>query len=404
MALVKMRNVLWAALIAASLTGVIKYTEHAVADKGASSSGSGSANSASSSSSPGSSAADWPSFRGNRTQTGVAASKLPDKLQERWKFQTDDGVESTAAIVGGVAYIGSYDESVYAIDLKSGKKKWQYKAVKSNGFHAAPAVRDGRVYIGDSEGIFHCIDADKGTKLWTFKTKGEIVSCANFAGDNVLFGSGDENLYCLSKDGKEQWSFRLAGGPVMASPAIVDGRTFVSGCDSTLHVIDIATGKESASLELGTQTGATPAVIDDSLYVGTMGTQFLAIDWKKPAMRWTFEAEDDAAPFLSSAAVTKKLVIVGSQDSIVYAINRENGKQAWSFKTGGKVDSSPVIAGDRIYVGSVDKCLYVIDLEKGTQIQKIKLDGKIAGSPAVGEGCLVIGTDKGTVYCFAGDE
>ena len=72
---------------------------------------------------------------------------------------------------------------------------------------AAPSFRDGAVYVGDGDGIFHCIDAAKGTKRWTFETGSEISSGANFAGDTILFGSGDEHLYCLSKEGKKLWKF-----------------------------------------------------------------------------------------------------------------------------------------------------------------------------------------------------
>jgi outer membrane protein assembly factor BamB len=404
MPLLKTRFFLAAFLVIASLTGVIKYTEHSLkdTDSSASSSDQRGVPIAEKSSPAETPETAWPTFRGNVAQTGVSASGLPEKLKERWKFKTDDGVEGTPAIADGVVYIGSYDENLYAIDLKTGKQKWKYNAEKSNGFRAPPAVHDGRVYVGDVSGTFHCVDAAKGTKIWTFNSKGEISAGASFAGDNILFGSGDELLYCLSKEGKQVWTFRLPGGPVMASPAIVKDKTFLSGCDSTLHVIDINTGKETASLELGTQTGSTPALVGDSLYVGTMGTQFLAINWKKPEIRWTFEAEDDAAPFLSSAAVTDKLVVVGSQDNFVHALHRDTGKPAWSFKTNAKVDSSPVIAGSRVYVGSLDRNLYVLDLEKGTQLQKIQLDGKIAGSPAIADGCLVIGTDKCTIYCFDG--
>ena len=44
------------------------------------------------------SADDWLSFRGNSQLTGVATSKLPDNLELLWIFETEDAIESTAAI------------------------------------------------------------------------------------------------------------------------------------------------------------------------------------------------------------------------------------------------------------------------------------------------------------------
>src|SRR5438309_621207 len=89
---------------------------------------------------------DWPFFRGNATQTGVAATTLPDKLDVVWTFGARDSIESTAAIKDGVVYFGSFDQFLYALELTTGKKKWEYKA---GPFKAAAAVAADTVYIGD---------------------------------------------------------------------------------------------------------------------------------------------------------------------------------------------------------------------------------------------------------------
>src|SRR5262245_6197908 len=101
----------------------------------------------------------WPMFRGNPLQTGVTLAKLPDKPDVVWQFKTQEAIESTAAIEGGVVYIGSNDLHLYAIDLAKGTEKWKYKA---GPFKAAPSLRNGSVYAGDSDGMFHCLDAATG--------------------------------------------------------------------------------------------------------------------------------------------------------------------------------------------------------------------------------------------------
>src|SRR5437660_8925835 len=62
-------------------------------------------------------AADWPLFRGNPLQTGVATSQLPDRLAVRWTFDAKDTVEGTAAIAAGTAYVGAQDQYLYALEL-----------------------------------------------------------------------------------------------------------------------------------------------------------------------------------------------------------------------------------------------------------------------------------------------
>jgi outer membrane protein assembly factor BamB len=346
---------------------------------------------------------NWPVFHGNAQQTGVARSSLPDTLAVRWSFKTKgsqtenkDPIESTAAIAQGIAYVASLDEHVYALDLTTGKEKWNFKG---GSFKASVGLQGRAVYAGDVDGIFHCLDAATGRERWKYDTGAEITSGPNFIRGGVLFG-GEETLYCLSGDGKLRWKFKVPGGPVMGSPAIVGDRTFAAGCDSTLHVIDTVTGQEvGAKVDLGGQVGATVAVLGEQLYVGTMSSQVLGIDWKKGALLWSFAAEERQQPFFASPAATQELIVVGSRDKHVYALKSENGKMLWSFQTRGKVDSSPVLVGKRVLVGSQDGNLYVLDLSKGTELQHLHL-GSITASPAVAENCLVIGNNDGVVYCL----
>ena len=162
--------------------------------------------------------------------------------------------------------------------------------------------------------MFYCVDAAKGTMRWKFETGGEIASGANFAGDLILFGSYDESLYCLTKDGKEKWKFKTQG-PVNGSPAVIDGKTFVAGCDSSVHVIDTVKGTEISSVDLGGQAAATAAVVGEKLYVGTMTDQFHAVDWKQSKILWTFQAAKSAQPFYGSAAISDtRYIVAGSRD------------------------------------------------------------------------------------------
>ncbi len=345
-------------------------------------------------------AGDWPVFRGNPAQDGVSADALPEQLAELWQFKagkSEDSIDGAPAVVGGVAYVASQDQNLYAVNLASGKEVWHFKAPAP--FKTSPAVRDGRVYVGDQDGNFFCLDAKKGEQMWKFPAEAEVTSAAGFAGDKVMFGCGDESLYCLSPNGQKLWQFKVPGGPVMGTPAVEKNTTFCSGCDSKLHVIDIATGKEQAGVDLDGQTGATPSLKGGVLYVGTMSAQVKAVDLKKNEVIWTFDS-GRSQPFFASTAVGEKLVIAGSRDKRLYAIDRVKGTKVWEFATEGRIEGSPVIVGERVYAGSLDGNLYVIDLARGTQFQKLKLDSDVTGSIAVAEGRLLVGTRNGTLYCF----
>jgi outer membrane protein assembly factor BamB len=339
-------------------------------------------------------AADWTIFRGQPTQAGIAAGKLPDKLEVLWKFPVEEGFENGVAVVGDTVYAPCLDEHLYALDRATGKQRWKFKG---GSFKAPPTVQGKRLVVGDIDGNIFAVDLVEGKQAWKFTARGEAGG-ANFEGEDVLVTSHDEHLYKIDKEGKLVWKFKTEGA-IYGSVSLAQGKTFLVGCDSKLHVIDTKTGMADRSVDLEAQTAGTAAVLGDVIYIGTMGNEVKAIDWKKGEVVWTYKPRRSDG-FYSSPAVNEKYVVVGSRDRRLHCLDRKTGAAEWTFLTGNKVDSSPVIVGDRVVFGSMDEHLYVLNLNNGKELQKLRLDGPISGSPAVVDGKVYIGTQKGTVYCL----
>lgn len=342
-------------------------------------------------------ASQWASFRNGPRLLGIAGTDLPDKLKEVWSIDAPDGVSATAAIIDGRAYLADLSGNLRAVDLKTGKVHWTYTSLEEipknsflPGFKASPTVGETAIYIGDEDGFFHSVDRATGKRQWTFETGAEIISSATLDGDRVLFGSYDNTLYCLNRATGEQLWKVVTEGYVHCTPAVTEGTTFIAGCDEHLRGIEIATGKEVLNLPVNTYLIASPATRDGILYFGTYAATVLAIDWKNKKTVWTYSAQRDL-PFQSSAAVTDELVVVGGRDKNIHAIDRRTGKGVWVTPTRARVDSSPVICGNRLFVGSSDRTLYELDLASGKEVAKYPIGAAVTASPAIGEGHLIIG-------------
>ncbi len=351
----------------------------------------------------------WPSFRNGRELLGVAHGPLSEKLELLWTYKAGDQIFSTAAIVGDFVYAASLSGELFCLSRTDGKRIWTYRSKTSSnpkefipGFKASPAVTADTVYVGDEDGMFHAVHRGTGEKKWTFATDGEIFSSASVLPDRVLFGSYDSNLYCLKADtGGKLWQFTTEN-KVNCTPAVSGGSTFIAGCDEHLRVIDIETGRQQTDIPLETYLIASPAVMGDVLYVGTYASEVVAVDWKNAKRVWTYSSSDREFPYHSSAAVTDRFVVVGSNDKRLHCIDRQTGAKAWVFATRGKIEGSPVIVGDRVFVGSADGNLYGLHLATGQEFWRFTDSKGFSASPAVGEGCLVIGSlsRDGALYCF----
>lgn len=70
----------------------------------------------------------------------------------------------------------------------------------------------------------------------------------------------------------------------------------------------------------------------------------------------------------------------------------------WRFKTGGEINSSPVIDGGKVFIGSYDGHLYALDASSGDELWRFKTGGGILSTPAISDGTAYFGSKDGNVY------
>jgi outer membrane protein assembly factor BamB len=344
----------------------------------------------------------WPMFHGGQGLLGRAEGDLADSLVLLWKFKTGAEVKSSAAVADGHVFIGSCDESVYAIDLATGQNLWSCKT--GGSVEAAPCVLEGRVFIGSADNFLYALDAGTGELKWKYETGGQILGSANWTRSPdgqktwVLVGSYDNKLHCVdSQTGQLVWAFET-GNYVNGSPAVAEGKCVFGGCDALIHVVSLADGAKVAEIDSGSYIAASAAFVDGEIYVGNYGNALLKADLKADQAIWKYAQSD--APFFSSPAVGEQFVVLGGRDEQVHCVRRDNGAKVWTFKTLGEVNSSPVICGDKVIIGSDDGRLYLLALANGTQVWSYEMGKPVTSSPAVVGGIVVVGCDDGYVYAF----
>ena len=111
-------------------------------------------------------------FRGSLEHTGVYdATGAPTLHGVKWAFHTGGQIYSSPAVADGVAYVGSTDGGVYAVEITTGTQKWRL-ATKGRVV-SSPAVAAGTVFVESYDSNLYAIDAATGKSKWTFATAGE---------------------------------------------------------------------------------------------------------------------------------------------------------------------------------------------------------------------------------------
>ena len=186
----------------------------------------------------------------------------------------------------------------------------------------------------------------------------------------LLLASHDAFLYCLGRDGKERWKFQT-NDRINCSPGVAEHFTFVSGCDEHLRVIDLTSGDEVRDVPMESFLIASPAIVDDMLYVGSHAGDVAGVNWKTGDIRWVYKGERDM-PFHASRAVTDDLVLVGSHDKNFYAIDRLTGEGRWTFATRARIECSAAVVDNRVFFGSGDGNIYGLSLTDGKEVCEVQ--------------------------------
>ncbi|HEU4726179.1 MAG TPA: PQQ-binding-like beta-propeller repeat protein [Candidatus Eisenbacteria bacterium] len=182
-----------------------------------------------------------------------------------------------------------------------------------------------------------------------------------------------------------KWAFKT-GGPVVTSPAVVDGVVYFGSMDAHLYAVDQETGKEKWKFKSRLPIASSPAVAGGAVYFVSSTGALAALDAATGAPKWVFGAEyerkfeaknlhgypsaaqtipDAWDLFLSSPAVADGKVFFGSGDGNVYAVDAATGILQWKFPTKDVVHASPAVVNHVVYIGSWDSRFYAIDAESG---------------------------------------
>ncbi|GAB3019138.1 outer membrane protein assembly factor BamB family protein [Natronobiforma cellulositropha] len=328
-----------------------------------------------------------------------------DPGDEIWAFETGGDVTSSPTVAGEIAYVGSHDGAIYAVDRDTGTEVWRFET--GGPVHSAPAVADGTVYVGSHDGTLYALDAHTGELQWEYETNVMVTSSPTVADGTVYLGGGA--LYAIDAEtGTAEWLYGT-GAWIEAAPTVADGTVYVgtyAGNDhnGSLHAVDAQTGAGEWSLETDDNVTSSATVADGTVYVGSHAGTLYALESDTGAPVWTYQA---GALIYSSPTVADGAVFVGTdfngEHRGLRAFDAATGTPSWvtNAHTNASMRSSPTVADGTVYVGDSIGTLYAFDVETGAQEWTAETDVGISSSPTVADGALYVGSEDASLYALS---
>ncbi|NOU59893.1 PQQ-binding-like beta-propeller repeat protein [Marinifilum caeruleilacunae] len=150
---------------------------------------------------------------------------------------------------------------------------------------------------------------------------------------------------------------------------------------------------------------STPAIDESTVYIGSKDSCLYALNKENGRLEWKFKSKGEIK---SKALLYKASVIFNSSDGLVYSLDQKSGKKQWTFQTEGekRLDmwdyylSSPVYANDKLFVGSGDGHVYALNPANGELLWKYKTGGIVHASPLVHKEKVYVGSFDGFFYAL----
>lgn len=114
----------------------------------------------------------------------------------RFNFDAKAYMFSSAALAGGLAYVGNHNGKLYAIDAKTGKLMWEFQTDASKADPMKVLNPDGSFNQDAFAPVFGDFE-DMYLDIFRYRSIGAIVSSPAVDNGVVYFGSMDGNLYAL---------------------------------------------------------------------------------------------------------------------------------------------------------------------------------------------------------------
>ncbi|GMW03359.1 MAG: hypothetical protein AMXMBFR84_44930 [Candidatus Hydrogenedentota bacterium] len=350
----------------------------------------------------------WSTYHGSTSLSGVVSTPISDAPAVRWQVLVEGPVfQAPVADENGI-YVVSRSGVVTALDYE-GNEQWTRQLVRKDSteperIDAPMACFESTLFAGSISGIVHAINTASGEVMWTYDVGGDILGTVNFQPpvENeparlYVIERSEGVLHCIRFDGS---GLLWKTDPIArcdGSAAVAGGIVAFGSCASAFHAYAALDGRKLAYIELGedAQVAGGLALVGANMFGGCRNGQVFRADIETGKVVWSTPITGKEA--FTTPAVGEELVVYGSEDGLIHAVEKASGQPKWKFETKG-VPSSAVLAGDKVLAGS-SGVLYLLKLDSGEIIWDYEVSDQISPPSLVGD-MIVVGSEDGTIVAF----
>lgn len=349
----------------------------------------------------------WQAIVGDRAYEDSRIVKIPSAMEPLWSFPTGGSLMSLPLVHENTLYVSSFDGSLYALNTRTGKRKW--KADMGGSLFSSPVRVDDKILVGSTSGVVACVDLKTGKFLWKTSLPPPVFSTPGIENEVVCVAAGDGKIYGLSlRDGAKLWEFQT--GLFVQSRIIEAQGAFLTGCwDNHLYALESRTGALRWKVKFGRSFYFAPAIgspVTDGerVIVPSNDGMLHAVNVRTGEVLWEKESPRGEAFGYPTPLLQDGVVYCGTlgEKGLIYALDATTGAEKWQAEVGAIIyDAGCALAQGVLFTASVNGTLHWLDAGTGKILTQYRLpEGHLLATPATDGERFFIGSLNGTLYAL----
>jgi outer membrane protein assembly factor BamB len=267
-----------------------------------------------------------------------------------------------------------------------------------------PQALNGRLYLTSMQPTgpnLFALDGASGKPSWSFSTQGMIGIPPTVGKSQVFVASDIGNTHYLraidAKTGDLIWQYTRDQPPeCMCSQASIlsGGLLFAQSDGHSLYAFAPSGAAPSKRLWQFPGNGApltSPVVADGLVVFGSGDHNVYALDVKTGTVRWTGST---GYVFTADPLISNGVVVIGDQGGNIDGFDLKTGKSLWNFAAG-TIDVAAISAGNLVVLVSEDHSIYGLNIATGAQVWQYTMDDYAEFSPIAAENLVVAANRAG---------
>ncbi len=350
------------------------------------------------------------------TENKGLADYQTQKKEAEVLFESEGKIHSSILINDGVLFFGNENCDFYAIDIKTKKKKWQYKS--DDKVETMPIFTDGKIIFNSGNSLY-ILNAKNGKQIGkvTHASKNEgRLSEENYSFNDSKTAINASTAYFIAlngdlvavdiNSGKEIWSVKTKdNSPADSGINYYDGKLY--WCDSLkmFNCFDISKKEMKYQIDLGGRIFAPMLIDHGKIYIAGRNCIMYCIEGESGKVLWRSHSVDKSTWFSGgSVCMGDTLYSCTSDEYTLVSFNKNTGEFNRIYPTETNAYTSPVINNDNIIVAATDvyrlnkSYIMEFDTKNNTKLWQTELPDCVLSSPAIYDNAVYFGSDSGKIY------